>query len=224
MTRSSLELGGIGCSMASLSRRDLAARLGSAFVMAAAGGLAACSGLEVPEQQPQVRTHGAKPYRPADPNRFVAIVNAYRAKFGLHPLGVDGRLTAIATTYARHLADANQMTHSLAPYGPLQKRLGDNGYAYLSAGENLGEGYRDMDEVFEGWRLSPGHEREMRDPDATVMGLGSAWREDSSFKAYWCLILAKPRPPGMPIGEPMIAVRRSQPTSTFTFGGAPWPF
>ena len=188
--------------------------------------LAGCSGFDVLPQEDR-RVYGNKPYRPASASRFQPILNGYRAKFGLAALGIDDRLSAIATTYARRLAEANQMSHDLPAYGPLRKRLTDAGYAYLVAGENLGEGYRDIEEAFEGWRTSSGHEREMRDPDATVFGIGSAARGGGGYNYFWCLILAKPRPSGGPTVEPLVAVPHQttpEPTTSVTFGGVRMPF
>lgn len=164
--------------------------------------LAGCGSLFGPGVAPQVdeeaKMRAKRPYRAADPQGFAAIINAYRAQNGLKPWSVDASLNGIATTYARHLADARQMTHDLAPYGGLEKRLKDGGYSYLVAGENLGEGHSDMQDAFDGWRHSPAHDRGMRDPDATVFGIGSAYRPDDRYQAYWCLIFAKPRPAHMP--------------------------
>lgn len=161
-----------------------------------------CGSLFGPTIEPQVdeeaKMRAKRPYRAADPQGFAAIINAYRAENGLKPWSVDDRLNAIATTYARHLADARQMTHELAPYGGLEKRLKDGGYSYLVAGENLGEGHLDMQDAFDGWRHSPAHDRGMRDPEATVFGIGSAYRSDDRYQAYWCLIFARPRPAHMP--------------------------
>ena len=157
--------------------------------------LAGCSLFPVapPETDPSAKMRAKRPYRPADPQGFAPIINAYRAQNGLAPWRIDDRLTAIAGAYAHHLAEAGQMTHELAPYGGLEKRLKDAGYAYLVAGENLGEGHTDMQDAFDGWHASPPHDRGMRDAEATVFGIASAFRADDRYQSYWCLIFAKPR-------------------------------
>lgn len=170
--------------------------------LSATGTLAGCASLFGPAPEPRIeeeaKMRAKRPYRAADPQAFAAIINAYRAQNGLKPWSVDDRLTSIASAYARHLADARQMTHELQPYGTLEKRLKDAGYSYLVAGENLGEGHSDIQDAFDGWHHSPPHDRGMRDPDATVFGIGSAYRPDDRYQAYWCLIFAKPRPAHMP--------------------------
>jgi uncharacterized protein YkwD len=169
------------------------------------GGCSFLGGQLQPEVDAGARMRAKRPYQPADPQKFAAIINAYRAENGLHAWTVDDRLTAVAAAYSRHLADAGQMTHALEPYGGLEKRLKTAGYSYLVAGENLGEGHTDNADAFDGWRHSPPHDRGMRDPDATVFGIASAYRADDRYQSYWCLIFAKPRPPrqpGAPTGGP----------------------
>ncbi len=176
------------------SRRSLLAVSG----LLVTGSLAGCSflpSMQTPESDVEEKMRAKRPYKPASPQDFAPIINAYRAQNGLPPWSIDDRLTAIATAYARHLADAGQMTHELQPYGGLEKRLKDAGYSYLVAGENLGEGHTDVQDAFEGWHHSPPHDRGMRDAEATVFGIGSAYRADDRYQAYWCLIFAKPRPP-----------------------------
>lgn len=178
-----------------LTRRALAC--GSLSLAAALGGCGFLDGEIHPDVEADARAklRAKRPYKPANPQEFAAIINAYRAENGLKPWGIDDRLTAIAAAYSRHLADAGQMTHELQPYGGLEKRLKSAGYAYLVAGENLGEGHTDDHDAFEGWRHSPAHDRGMRDEAATVFGIASAYNPNDHYQAYWCLIFARPRPP-----------------------------
>ncbi|MDR3376195.1 MAG: CAP domain-containing protein [Ancalomicrobiaceae bacterium] len=209
-------------------RRALAGLAPMGFVT-----LAACAGMESLPHEPEI-VHDNKPYRPAEPDGFAPILNAYRAQNGLSPVSVDATLNSIAQTYARHLAEADQMTHELAPYGGLQKRLGDGGYAYSSAAENLGEGYRDQQAAFEGWKRSPAHDRNMKIPEVTSFGIGSGFRKDSRYQAFWCLILGKPRAAGVHREGPYAGVQWGEPvpakpaapaqSDTFTINGMKWPF
>lgn len=150
------------------------------------------------------------PYVPVDPSRAQKIINAYRAENGSGPLELDHDLVRIAGDYARHLAEAGRMTHALDPYGPLDQRLKSAGYAYATAGENLGQGYRTLEQTILGWKHSPAHDRGMKDAEMTRMGIASAENPRRKGDAYWCLIVAKPRPPGSP--QPM--VRKPAATST----------
>ena len=85
------------------------------------------------------------------------------------------------------------MTHELAPWGGLEKRLKDGGYAYETAGENLGEGYRTIEQTIAGWKKSPPHDRGLKDRDMTRMGIASAENPRKRGEVYWCLIFSRPR-------------------------------
>lgn len=182
---------------APLSRRSALRLLGGA---GAALPLAGCGGslnyLAGDVLGPKIQIDASRPYTAVDPGKAVAMINAYRAKSGVGPLSLDSRLNAIAASYARAMASVDKMSHALEPWGPLQKRLRAGGYAYLTAGENLGVGYRNLEDAFEGWRRSPAHDRGMKDADMTHMGIASVYKPDSGWKTFWCLILAKPRGSG----------------------------
>lgn len=153
-----------------------------------AAGLSACA--RGPVHVEEVDDVG---YVPVDPARALAIINAYRSESGVGTLTLDPALVRIAADYARKLAAAGRMSHELEPWGGLEKRLHDGGYAYETAGENLGQGYRTIEQTVAGWKKSPPHDRGMKDPDMTRMGIGSAENPAKRGDAYWCLIVARPR-------------------------------
>lgn len=132
-------------------------------------------------------------YVPVDPKKALTLINAYRAENGIAPLALDGELTRLAREYAGHLADAGHMTHELEPWGGLEKRLHAGGYAYETAGENLGQGYRTIEQTIAGWKKSPPHDRGLKDADMTRMGIASVENPKKRGDVYWCLMFARPR-------------------------------
>lgn len=140
------------------------------------------------------------PYVPVDPVKAARLLNAYRAENGIAALELDADLVRIAGDYARRLAEAGRMTHDLEPFGGLDKRLKAAGYPYATAGENLGQGYRTLEQTIAGWKRSPPHDRGMKDADMTRMGIASVENPRKRGDVYWCLIVAKPRPAGAPVG------------------------
>jgi hypothetical protein len=132
-------------------------------------------------------------YVPVDPEKAARLLNAYRATSGAGPLTVDPDLVRAAADYAGKLAAAGQFTHELQPWGGLEKRLHAAGYAYATAGENLGWGYRTIEQTIAGWKKSPPHDRGMKDPEMTRMGIGSVASGKKKGDVYWCLIVARPR-------------------------------
>lgn len=184
-----------------------------------AGLLSACSSLGGPSHVEEIDDVG---YVPADPQKGVRLINAYRAQNGIAALTFDPDLQRIAGEYARHLAEAGRMTHELEPYGGIEKRLKAGGYAYATAGENLGQGYRTLEQVIAGWKKSPPHDRGMKDTDMTRMGIASAANPRKSGDIYWCLIVAKPRPAGALAGTGPFTPRPDN--GVHVWGGAPIPF
>ena len=159
------------------------------------------------------------PYVPVDPAEAARQINAYRAESRAGALDLDADLVRIAADYARHLAAAGRMSHVLEPYGGLDKRLKAAGYAYATAGENLGQGYRTIEQAITGWKHSPAHDRGMKDAEMTRMGIGSAENPRKRGDVYWCLIVAEPRRAGAPAGSGPFA-----PASATRVSGSLFPF
>lgn len=180
-----------------IRRRDLVGALGLGGLLLP---LAGCGGM--PDVfGPKITIDPSRPYVPVDPAKAAATINAYRAKAGSGPLTVDPQLNRIAAAYAANMASVDKMSHALSPWGPLDKRLRDGGYAYATAGENLGVGYRDLEDAFQGWRNSPAHDRGLKDPDMTHMGIASVYRPSTGWKTFWCLIFARPKGSGATAGS-----------------------
>lgn len=164
-------------------------------------------------------------YVPVDPDKAMRLINAYRAENGVAPLALDGELTRLARDYAGHLAEAGRMSHELEPWGGLEKRLKAGGYAYETAGENLGQGYRTIEQTIAGWKASPPHDRGLKDADMTKMGIASVPNPRKAGDVYWCLIFARPRrePIAVPTAgnrwgpEPTVTLWR-MPVKTFFSG------
>lgn len=60
------------------------------------------------------------------------------------------------------------------------KRIRKTGYKWLTYGENIGKGYADEDAVVAGWLSSPGHCKNMMNPDFKEMGVarnGEYWTQ-----------------------------------------------
>jgi uncharacterized protein YkwD len=140
----------------------------------------------------------ARPGAAVDQSKAAEMISGYRARFGLGPLAIDPELSRIAAGYAADMAAADKMTHALTKESKIGERLKANGYVFVAAGENIAAGYRTLAEAFSGWRDSRAHDEGMKDPDMTVMGIGTAYNPNSKYKVFWCLILARPLDAGSP--------------------------
>jgi hypothetical protein len=206
------EGGGGGLPSAAATRRALLG-LGLAGLVAACASQKPMHEEEIPDVD----------YVPVDPEKAARLLNAYRVQSGVGTLTVDPALVRIATDYAGKLAEAGKFTHELEPWGGLEKRLHAAGYPYVTAGENLGWGYRTIEQTIAGWKKSPPHDRGMKDPQMTVMGIGSVAGKRRRGDVYWCLIVAKPRSAGLSAGSSAGHDRVEAPKGTHVWG-TPWPF
>lgn len=125
-----------------------------------------------------------------DPSAAIALLTALRAQNGHGPVRISPRLTAIATSQARAMAAADEMSHEVA--GAFPKRMEAGGYDAAIAAENIGAGYRSLAEAMRGWRDSPPHLANMLLPDVTEIGIASASGKASKYGIYWSLVLARP--------------------------------
>ena len=100
------------------------------------------------------------------PQRLAALVNQYRVSHGLRALIVDTTVAGLALEHSAAMAKAGQLNHDEFP-----SRVRRSGFAVCV--ENVGWNYRSPEGQFDGWRASPGHNRNMLDPRVERMGIGT---------------------------------------------------
>ena len=113
-------------------------------------------------------------------------VNELRSGLGLQPVTRYQELDAVAQDWSEQQAAANNMSHrpdftSVYPQG---WTTGSENVAWRTAGGDTGA------QIFEQWRKSPGHYKNMTDPDVNSIGIGFAqtsdgkWYATQNFAAY----------------------------------------
>ena len=113
------------------------------------------------------------------------MISAYRRNNGAAPLAVDPALQRLAETEAAAMAAADRPSKSQTVRAAVS-RLG-----YEGADANLSAGYHTLAEAFSGWRDSPSHRAVMLAPEASRMGIATAYAPGSKYKVYWALLVAK---------------------------------
>jgi uncharacterized protein YkwD len=112
------------------------------------------------------------------------MISAYRRNKGLGPLSLDPELQAAAQAEAEAMAAADKPSSA----DGFKARLTSAGIAAPAA--NLSAGYHTLAEAFSGWRESPQHNRVLLDPQATRIGIATAYAPRSKYKVYWTLVVA----------------------------------
>lgn len=115
------------------------------------------------------------------------MISAYRSNKGLGPLTVDPDLQAAAQAEARAMATADKPSSADA----VKAQLASAGFRAPAA--NLSAGYYTLAEAFSGWRESPQHNRVLLDPQATRIGIATAFTPNSKYKVYWAMVVAADR-------------------------------
>lgn len=109
------------------------------------------------------------------------------------PMRWNESLFAAAARHSDDMARRDYFAHA----SPEGKRVGARataeGYAWRSIGENIAGGDRSVEVVIRGWMDSPGHCRNIMNPDYTDVALACVERRGSTWGTYWTMVLGRPR-------------------------------
>ena len=112
---------------------------------------------------------------------LIEETNAFREKNGRSAVRVNPKLTETANYFARFMAKTDKYGHHADGNRP-SGRAKKHGYDYCVITENIAYQYdsrgfetRELaDKFFVGWKESPGHRKNMLDPDVTETGVAIA--------------------------------------------------
>lgn len=138
----------------------------------------------------------------ADLDQVAALIiqhtNDLRREQGRKEVQRNGQLTDTARYFADYMASHDKYGHFADDNSPAG-RARKHGYAYCLLNENIayafnsaGFGTRELaEELVEGWKKSPGHRKNMLDPDVTETGVAVA---HSSKTGYYYAVQMFGRP------------------------------
>ena len=118
------------------------------------------------------------------------LVNAERAKVGLQPLTLSKKLTDIANTKAKDMADKNYFSHQSPTYGSPFDMLKQFGVSFSYAGENIAAGQKSAEEVMNSWMNSSGHKANILNKNYTQIGVG--FYRGGQYGTEWVQLFIKP--------------------------------
>jgi len=123
-------------------------------------------------------------------NQVVKLVNAERAKRGLHPLKANWQLSRVARYKSQDMAKLGYFSHTFPTYGSRFMMMEKVGVRFSAAGENIAKGQRTPQEVMNGWMNSPGHRANILSPSYTEIGVGYA--KSRTGVNHWTQMFIKP--------------------------------
>jgi uncharacterized protein YkwD len=118
------------------------------------------------------------------------MISRYRREHGLSTVRTDPQLTAIAERQAKAMAASGIMDHSVA--GSFSSRI--SGVRTGMAAENIAAGTGTWQETFRRWKASPGHNANLLQSKADIVGVAVARNEQTRYKTYWALVIAEKSP------------------------------
>lgn len=123
------------------------------------------------------------------PEKARDLINAYRHTKGLKPLALNVELTNAAKAHARDLARWDRISHFGSDGSNPWDRVKRTGYNARVAAENVGTGQASFEEVLQGWKDSPSHNKNLLMRDANHMGVALVQDPKTEFKSFWALVL-----------------------------------
>lgn len=98
--------------------------------------------------------------------RVLEVVNEYRQRNGLAPLRIAEDLGSIAATHSVQMAERRRISHD-----GFRQRF-DRTTSRICV-ENVGVNYPLPEAQVDGWRASPGHDRNLLEPRITRVGIAN---------------------------------------------------
>ena len=125
--------------------------------------------------------------------------NAFRKEEKREPVKANDKLTATAKAFAEYMARTDRYGHTADGTRPAD-RAKTQGYDYCLVLENIAYAYDsrgfDADKMtgtfVTGWKESPGHRKNMLDPDATETGVAVA-RSETTGHYYAVQMFGRPK-------------------------------
>lgn len=118
---------------------------------------------------------------------FLGIINQYRKDNGLGTLTMSVTLSAAAEYHSADMAEKNYFSHTLADGTTWSQNIANFGYpSDTSRAENIAAGRGTAAEVFQQWKESSGHNKNMLSAKFNAIGIGRvAGVNGSKYKWYW---------------------------------------
>ena len=117
--------------------------------------------------------------KPSERTPLIVLINEARSEKQVAPLAADSSLDLTARLKAEDMAAKNYYGHDPndgTQWDTIIKATRADSYV----SENIARCYETSEQEVEAWRLSPGHYKNLMDPQWTKYGTATVWDADSS--------------------------------------------
>lgn len=108
-------------------------------------------------------------------------------------LSWNAALGKTALAHSKDMADKDYFSHQGRDASQVSDRASRAGYRWQRIGENIAAGQGSAEQVMAGWLASPGHCKNIMNPDFTEMGAAYATNPKSAATSYWTQVFGTPR-------------------------------
>ncbi len=148
---------------------------------------------------PEVPDTGPRPDLGPVATAIVEQTNSFRKAEKRPPVEANDKLTETAQSFAKYMAQTDKYGHTADGNRP-SERAKTHGYDYCIVLENIAYAYDSRgftaekltDQFVTGWKESPGHRKNMLDPDATQTGVAVA-RSEKTGHYYAVQMFGRPK-------------------------------
>lgn len=134
------------------------------------------------------------PPAPLDLNVAVAELNAYRAENGLKPIALSDKLNRASDVHAKDLAKHGIAAHIGTDGSTHSERVQRQGYYFQIIAENVATGQKSWNQVFQAWKDSPGHNKNLLAKGVEDFGIAIVYEPTTTYTTYWTMLVGSPLP------------------------------
>lgn len=109
------------------------------------------------------------------------------------PLSWDQQLGETSLAHSQDMAEKDYFSHQGRDGSQAGDRARRQGYSWQRIGENIAAGQGSAEQAVSGWLVSPGHCKNIMNPDFTEMGAAYATNPQSAATVYWTQVFGTPR-------------------------------
>lgn len=108
------------------------------------------------------------------------------------PVSWNAKLASAALVHSEDMSIYDKIDHEVARHSTLASRIDDSGYDWKLFAENVAGGPNTPEQTIDSWMTSPGHCKNIMNPNYIEIGMACAINAASSYRSYWTLVLASP--------------------------------
>lgn len=132
---------------------------------------------------------------------MLALVNQARASVrqcgneifqATQPLQWHCDLEKAAIEHSEDMTRNNFFSHQGSDGLSVANRVEATGYPWRAVGENIAAGYSSVKSAVQGWLESPGHCKNIMNPDYSEFGSAVMYTQQSDFTSYWTQVFGDP--------------------------------